>query len=92
MKSRHVAVLVLLGWYLMEPPPLRNSWWSQYWPWSPSHQWNLEAPLAHWTIRDRFDTLKKCQDDLASTRRENAEYITSSIDAWQCVASDDSRL
>jgi hypothetical protein len=48
--------------------------------------------LSRWRIRDTFETLEKCQDDLATARRENAEYIASSIEEWQCVASDDRRL
>jgi hypothetical protein len=92
MRSRHAAALVLLGWCLIEPPPRPDPWWSQYWPWSTAHRWNVGAPLSLWPIRDKFETLKKCQDELAITRRANAEYVTSSIDAWQCVASDDRRL
>jgi hypothetical protein len=92
MRSRHAAALALLGWYLIEPPPLLDPWWSQYWPWSTAHRWDGAAPLSRWPIRDTFETLKKCQDDLATTQRENAEYVASSIEAWQCVASDDRRL
>jgi hypothetical protein len=91
MRTRHAAVLVLLVWYLIEPPPLPDPWWSRYWPWATAHRWNVAAPLSRWPIRDTFETLEKCQDDLAMTRQENAEYIASSIEAWQCVASDDRR-
>ena len=92
MNHRHAAALALLGWYLMEPPPLPDSWWLQYWPWSTAHGWSLDAPLSHWTVRDEFETLKRCQDELTTTRRWNAEYLASSIEAWQCVATDDPRL
>jgi hypothetical protein len=81
----HAAVPALLEWYLIEPPPLQNPWWSRYWPWSIPHQWNLDAPLS---VRD----LKECKDELAATNRANADYMTSSIQAWQCVTSDDPRL
>ncbi len=92
MNPRHAAALILLGWYLVEPPPFQNAWWSRYWPWSIPHQWNVDAPLSLWTTRDKFATLKECQDELAATNKANAEYIASSIQAWQCVAGDDPRL
>jgi hypothetical protein len=93
MRSRHAAILALLGWYLIEPLPLPDPWWlSRYWHWTTAHRWDVAAPLSRWPIRDTFEILEKRQDDLAMTRRENAEYIASSIEAWQCVASDDRRL
>jgi hypothetical protein len=91
-KCHHAAALAHFGWYLMEPPPLENPWWSQYWPGTTGHRWNLDATVSRWTIRDKFETQKKCQDELDATRRENAEYLASSIEAWQCVASEDRRL
>jgi hypothetical protein len=92
MNCTHAAGLALLGWSLIGPPPLQNSWWSPYWHWSTVDGWNLAAPLSRWTTRDAFETFETCQKALAEMRNENADYLPSSIKAWQCVSADDPRL
>jgi hypothetical protein len=64
----------------------------EYWPWSTRDAWDLQAPLSRSSISDKFETQEKCQGALAVMREENAAYLASSIQAWQCVASDDPRL
>jgi hypothetical protein len=92
VSRRHAAALTLLGWYLMGPPPIPDSWWSKHLPWTVPHEWNRDAPLSSWTIQAKYQTQKECEEGLAATRRANADYIASSILAWQCVSSDDPRL
>ena len=88
MNHAQALALALLGWSLISPPPLQNSWWSAHWPWANQHQWNLTAPLSQWTTRDRFGTLESCRTALATMRHEDAAYLASSIDVWRCVAAD----
>ena len=88
----HASALLLLGWSLIGPPALQNSWWSSYWPWGTTDRWNLAAPLSQWTTRDTFETAESCQKALVAMHDENAAYLSSSIQAWQCVSADDPRL
>jgi hypothetical protein len=88
-KHAPALAFAVLGWSLISPPPLQNSWWSAYWPWSARDRWDLAAPLSQWITRDTFGTLESCRSALAMMRQENATYLASSIDAWQCVAAED---
>jgi hypothetical protein len=61
MKPRHAAALVLVGWYLMFPPPdfdhathLANG--------NP----NLDAPFSDWRNEASFDSAKECNAELHS--------------------------
>ena len=90
MNPRHAAALVMVGWYLMVPPP--------FGPVIP------ETPLTQWTKWKTFDTAAKCEAardqevaDSQKTLKDASASAAKKIVAWefssvQCVATDDPRL
>jgi hypothetical protein len=77
---------------LIGPPPLQPSRWSAYWPWRASNGWNVAAPLSEWVTRDTFATDESCETALVAMRDQNAAYLQSSIESWQCISADDPAL
>ena len=85
VKPLHSTAYLLVGWYLIVPPPL-------------SHDARLH-PLSDWAVRGVFRTEKDCDAKLAKlpkTEPSLASYPNGmppeeSYEV-QCVASDDSRL
>ena len=100
-KSRHLAALAFVGWYLMMPPD------------SPKipHDVAADVPLARWIVVTSFDTEDNCEKTLTDIQNSEQDPITldktgklkrldkhdaalgkaRSINA-ACVASDDIRL
>jgi hypothetical protein len=81
-----LAVITLLGWYLMYPPMTAD------------YKNRANAPLTQWGSGKSFDTAKECEAARLGLRQQRtnldafghdfAENITSA----QCVATDDPRL
>jgi hypothetical protein len=96
MKPRHAAALVLVGWYLMMPPP-----------YGPKTNPGA-APLGQWTVFGRYDSARECSDERTKMIRVQSMALLSDLvegvsDAnlpslsldfkhAQCIASDDPRL
>jgi hypothetical protein len=85
VKPLHSAAYLLVGWYLMVPPPL-------------SHDGRMHR-LSDWAIRGVFGTEKDCDAKLAKfpkTEPSLASYPDGlppeETYEVQCVASDDPRL
>jgi len=101
LKSRHLAALALVGWYLIMPP---NS------PKVP-HEVDSDSPLSRWTIVTSFNDEDTCEKALADIQNSEQDPVTldktgrlarlqkhddalgkaRAINA-ACVASDDFRL
>ena len=101
LKSRHLAALALVGWYLMMPPD------------SPKilHGVDADVPLARWIVVTSFDTEDNCEKALTDLQNSEQDPITvdktgklarlnkhdaalgkaRAVNA-ACVASDDFRL
>ena len=101
LKSRHLAALAFVGWYLMMPPD------------SPKipHDVDPDIPMARWITVTSFDTEDNCEKALTILQNSEQDPITldktgrlkrlqkndpalgkaRSINA-ACVASDDIRL
>jgi hypothetical protein len=98
MKSRHAAVLALVGWYLMIPAPLT----------APPSASKVEAPLSSWHKMRTSPTEADCQNYLSGLRAkvrdpefqakstiENGWTWPAFIDFWdaaKCISDDDPRL
>ena len=96
MKLRHTAALVLVGWYLMIPPPVPGALTVP----------DVGAFLGDWFIKSAFDTAKECEDYhsriMESTKKDlprknqlpktPTAYVATAMLWSQCVASDDPRL
>jgi hypothetical protein len=96
MKPRHAAALVLVGWYLMMPPP-----------YGPKTNPGA-APLGQWTVFGRYDSARECSDERTKMIRVQSMALLSDLvegvsDAnrpslsldfkhAQCIASDDPSL
>ena len=83
MKTRHVAALALMGWYLIVPPTTRI-WWV-----GPERSDNT-AQLSRWTIQQSFDKAGKCE--AARLAQQQTVDGTVRMGNAVCVSSDDSRL
>ena len=62
-KSRHIAALALVGWYLMMPPNSTRI----------PHSVESEAPLSRWSIVTSFDTSESCEKALADLQSQNRD-------------------
>lgn len=98
MKSRHAAMLALVGWYLIAPwAHLENSYYEK--AMGPS----LAEPSA-WATLDTFDTFSECRRALALRQgqaskqaqqaKPGARYPQGPYDMRNatCIASDDPRF
>lgn len=64
-KSRHVAALAFVGWYLMMPPDSAKI----------PHSVDLTAPLSRWSVVVTFDTSEHCEKALAELQSKNRDPI-----------------
>ena len=101
LKSRHLAALAIVGWYLMMPPDSARI----------PHDVDSETPLSRWITVTSFDTEDTCEKALTDLQNNQQDPITldktgklkrlqkndaalgkaRSLNA-ACVASDDIRL
>jgi uncharacterized protein YfaP (DUF2135 family) len=94
VKTRHAAALVLVGWYLMVPPPVPHS----------SVPVDLDAPLSKWRFFSTHDSAAQCEQglvafyklaktELAANPADERDRIQFyQLENSQCIASDDPRL
>ncbi len=78
MKARHIAVLALIGWYLLAPPKLNGSYVTG-------------APLTRWFQYGVYDSAADCEKgkEHAAEKYPGPQAFFAS---WRCIASDDPRL
>jgi len=100
-KSRHVAALALVGWYLMMPPDSAKV----------PHSVDSDVPLSHWIVVATFAASDDCEKALADLQKTEQDPIsldkTGKLARFQkhdealgkaravnaaCVESDDFRL
>ena len=100
-KSRHLAALALVGWYLMMPPDSNKI----------PHEVSSEAALSRWIVVANFDTEENCEKQLTDLQNNPQDPAgldkTGRLARYQkhdaalgkaravnsaCVASDDWRL
>ena len=77
MNPRHAAALALVGWYLISPPVFENKK-------TGDEKILREAPLAHWDVRDSFDTAAECRrlrDDNSAAALKRSKKEDAQIDA-----------
>lgn len=84
MKLRHLAAVMLTGWFLITPPPQANG-----------HH-DSAAPLSKWKVEGGAGTREQCKETqaLLSARAVN-EGKPSDVEELkdaQCVSMDDPRL
>jgi hypothetical protein len=84
MKTRHVAALALMGWYLILPP-ITRSWWVG------PERYDSAAQLSRWTIEQSFDKAGVCESARRAAQQQSPDAANRMGNAL-CVASDDSRL
>ena len=101
LKSRHLAALAFVGWYLMMPPDSSKI----------PHDVDPEVPLSHWIFVAGYDTEDHCEKTLGDLQNNFEDPITldktgklKRLDKHDaalgkaravnaaCVASDDWRL
>jgi hypothetical protein len=65
-RSRHLAALALVGWYLMMPPD------------SPKvpHDVDADVPLSHWIVVTTFDDEDACENALTNIQNSQTDPIT----------------
>jgi len=83
-KTRHIATLALMGWYLLLPPMTRT-WWAG------PERYDNAAQLSTWTIERSFDKAGVCESARLAAQQQSADAGNRMGNAV-CVASDDSRL
>jgi hypothetical protein len=100
-RSRHLAALVLVGWYLMMPPDSSKI----------PHDVDADVPLSHWIVVTTYDDQDTCENALTGIQNSQTDPITldksgklKRLDRHDdalakaralnaaCVASDDIRL
>ena len=84
MKTPYIAVLAMMGWYLILPPVTRT-WWV-----GPEH-YDSGAQFSRWTIEQSFDKAGACESARLAAERQSpiaADRMGNAV----CVATDDSRL
>ncbi len=66
LKSRHLAALAFVGWYLMMPPD------------SPKipHDVDADVPLAHWIVVTSYDTEDNCEKALGDIQNSEQDPVT----------------
>jgi hypothetical protein len=83
MRFRYAAALLLVGWYLLIPPQAHGG------------PFDLAAPLSHWLIYGRFDSLHECEHAKALNRetfKAPDDPLKEAFEHAQCVATNDPRL
>jgi hypothetical protein len=105
MKPRHAAALVLVGWYLMQPPRGGPSG-DQFYPDDPFSKPAGTDRLTGWrNFGDKeYASKEECDAERQSWKsmfpdpgnippeRVTARIMVRGMDALQCIASDDPRL
>jgi hypothetical protein len=92
MKSRHIAALSLIGWYLMAPPVYMNP------NGGGGFRINDKAHLSQWAVIDSFDTAAACSKYIAEMKKRVADdpmverRVKARMQLDVCVSTDDSRL
>jgi len=66
LKSRHLAALALVGWYLMMPPDSAKV----------PHDVDTGVPLAHWIVVTTYDTEENCEGALTGIQNSQTDPIT----------------
>jgi len=66
LKSRHLAALALVGWYLMMPPDSAKV----------PHDVDTGVPLAHWIVVSTYDTEENCEGALTGIQNSQTDPIT----------------
>jgi hypothetical protein len=95
MKTRHAAVLALVGWYLLTPPITGDA---------NGHAWiDFKVPVKQWTIIDKFNSEEDCRQalryhELAAEKAGSYGDAESKL-LWQeafskaeCAVLDDSKV
>ena len=65
LKSRHLAALALVAWYLMMPPESPKT----------PHDVDAEVPLARWIVITSFDTEENCEKALADVQNNESDPV-----------------
>jgi hypothetical protein len=90
MRFRHASTLVLIGWYLMLPPPMASN-----------HRLpDTNAPLSGWTHLGTYHQPGECHAARTKIYRKaekspptvSNRFFKDQIAASQCVATNDPRL
>jgi hypothetical protein len=102
MKLCHAAALALVGWYLMEPPPMMSVQQivrqQQGLPPLPGHSapefYDAHAQFTEWSLISSWDTAAACQAEKVRLFEEppGHEPFSETIVGSQCIASEDPRL
>jgi hypothetical protein len=66
LKSRHLAALALVGWYLMMPPDSAKI----------PHDVDADVPLAHWIVVTTYDDEDACENALTGIQNSQTDPIT----------------
>jgi hypothetical protein len=101
MNLRHVAVVALVGWYLIAPPPITED----------TNHYDPKAPLSEWEMIGKFDTIEDCRtypvrehEIMHGFYTDPTNHLSESDErrdgaAWdhemehaQCVSTDETRL
>ena len=101
LKSRHLAALAFVGWYLMMPPDSSKI----------PHDVDSDTPISRWVVVTSFDTEDNCEKALGDIQNSEQDPVTldktgrlKRLDKHDaalgkaravnaaCVASDDIRL
>jgi hypothetical protein len=101
LKSRHLAALAFVGWYLMMPPDSAKI----------PHDVDSDTPISRWVVVTSFDTEDNCEKALGDIQNSEQDPVTldktgrlKRLDKHDaalgkaravnaaCVASDDIRL
>ena len=65
-RSRHLAALALVGWYLMMPPDSAKI----------PHDVDADTPLSHWVVVTSFDDEDACESALTNIQNTQTDPIT----------------
>jgi len=95
MKLRHVAMLTLVGWYLMVLPPVAT-------PKAGNNLVDSEAPFSKWMTIGSYDTTRECNEVWKNTERtrgavetalpeKSDAFVKGAVEAACCIATDDPR-
>ena len=68
MKLRHPAALVLVGWYLMVPPFLKDQSGALT-------QSDASAPLKKWEVLESFNSAAACEEEKARKPSQESKAI-----------------
>lgn len=85
MNLRHAAALVLVGWYLMMPPPIVGT-----------HKPDSSAAMSEWEQISAFDTATECENFRLALREKSVKEGQKDRAAFEllerCIETTDPRL